>query len=567
MGEVRKIIVIGLDGATPQLIWPWIKEGKLPTLQRLITEGVHGELRSTIPPLSPTAWSSFATGKNPGKHGVYDHVRRRSGYYELEPMNALNRRGQTLWQLLSEYGYRVGVVNVPGTYPPASVNGYLVTGMYTPSKEVTYTHPASLSQELDLVTGGYALFSDSNSRDDYSKILADLHETRANRVQAISYLLDKHKTDFFMFVFDETDRAQHKFWKFVDKTHPLYQPSGIKRYKDAILELHQKIDEDLAYILETCDDKTVTIIMSDHGFGPLYKIIYLNNWLLELGYLKLKTALTTRAKHFFYRSGITPANLLNLSTKLKLRLAGKAISAAKKARSKKSKGLFRPLLLSASDVDWSATTAYAMGGNLAGVYLNVKGREPQGIVEPGREYETLRRELIKKLESMTDPDTGDCIFSDILCKEDAYSGACLEQAPDIVFLTNHDRYIAQGAQEFMFTTNKTLGIPRWPSDSGTHQRDGILIMHGHPFQSGKRLEGADIMDLAPTILSLMDVPIPTDMDGKVLETAFRPQYLKRNPVRYTTPISEEEMLSDSVNYTAEEEAAIAKRLEDLGYLG
>ncbi len=564
--KVQKVVVVGLDGATPQLVWPWAKAGKLPNLAWLIAEGVHGELRSVVPPLSPSAWSSFATGKNPGKHGVFDHVRRRLGSYELEPMNASKRQGRTLWRLLSDYGLTTGVVNVPGTYPPESVNGYMVTGMYTPSKESTYTFPSSLARELEVVTGGYALFSESKKPDDYDQVLATLHKAKCSRVKAIFHLREKYPTDFFIFVFDETDRVQHKFWKFMDATHPLYNANEVEKYENAILDIYQQLDQDLGHIIKSCDDETVIIVMSDHGFGPLYKYLYLNNWLLEQGYLRLHKDVLARLKHSLYKLGITPANALNFSARLKLGLATRAISMAKKDRMKRRKGILRRLLLSASDVDWSNTTAYAMGGNLAGVYLNAKGREPQGLVEPGSEYEWLRREIIEGLKSILDPDTGETVFSDVFPREEVYSGQSLEQAPDIVFRTINDHYVAQGAQEFMFFSNRVMDLPRWPPDSGTHYRDGILIMYGRPFQAGNYLSGAEIVDLAPTILFLMGVPIPTDMDGKVLEAAFEAQYLAQRPIHYAMP--EPEDLPDlTVDYSAEEEMAIAKRLQDLGYLG
>ncbi len=224
------------------------------------------------------------------------------------------------------------------------------------------------------------------------------------------------------------------------------------------------------------------------------------------------------------------------------------------------------LILQTSDIDWSATTAYAMGGNLAGIYLNVKGREPQGVVKPGQEYKKLRYEIMEKLKSMRDSNTHDTIFSDIFCREEIYSGESLEQSPDIVFATTNDRYVAQGAQEFMFSANKTMDIPHWPPDSGTHQRDGILIMSGQPFQAGSYLNQAEIIDLTPTILYLMGVPIPADIDGQVLKSAFQPQYLAQHPIQYG--MTETEAPPDSaIDFTAEEETALVQRLTDLGYLG
>ena len=554
---VNKVLVIGLDSAPLELIDPWVKEGKLPVLGRLMAQGAAGVLRSTIPPLSPAAWSSFATGTNPGKHGVFDHAFRKSDSYEIVPTNAQRRAGKTLWKIIGDYGGKVGVINLPETYPPEAVNGFLITGMSTPSDDAGFCFPATLAKELDQAIGGYKVFG-PRSKEDLEKALGGMRETAIMRLKAAAYLMKKYDPQFMALVLQETDTVQHRFWKFMDPDHPHFDAEGARRFGTAILEVYQCIDEHLHWLLEQVDEDTVVIVMSDHGAGAIYKWLYLNNWLLHEKFIQFKRSLLVRFKQAVYRLGYTPGNILELAMRLRLGIADQTIKRVKKSSATRN-FLYR-LFLSFEDVDWSRTKAYTLGGNMTGIYINLRGREPNGVVQPGAQYESLREEIIKRLARLYDEETGVQVVTRIYKREELYSGPYLERAPDIIFETHDERYVGYGGQEF--TANVVMAPSRL--FNGCHRKDGMVVLKGGPILPGTRMEPHDIVDLAPTILYLLGYPVPDNMDGNVMVDALVSGYLEDHPVEFME--SDWEAALDDTGFSSEEETIIAERLKGLGYL-
>ncbi len=215
----ERVLVIGLDSAPLAYVERWMAEGRLPNLSRFLQRGARGILRTVNPPLSPAAWSSFATGLLPAKHGVYDHIYRRPGSYDIAPANSHRRAGTPLWQLISEHGGSVGVINVPETYPPIPVNGFLISGMDTPSDDAPWAFPADLRAELQHATGGYEVFG-PRSKENLDRSIAGMYQTIPMRARAGAYLWREHQPDFMILVFMETDVIQHKCWKYMDPAHP-----------------------------------------------------------------------------------------------------------------------------------------------------------------------------------------------------------------------------------------------------------------------------------------------------------------------------------------------------------
>jgi predicted AlkP superfamily phosphohydrolase/phosphomutase len=354
---VNKVLVIGLDSAPLELIDPWVEQGKLPVLGQLIGQGASGVLRSTLPPLSPAAWSSFATGMNPGKHGVYDHAYRRPDSYEVVPTNGRRRAGKTLWQLIGEQGGRVGVINVPETYPPEPVNGFFITGMSTPSDESEFCFPQSLANELQQAIGGYQVYG-PRSKEDLDRALAGMQTTSLMRIRATEYLMKKYDPKFMILVLQETDNVQHRFWKYMDPSHPQYSASGAKRYGDAIFSVYKTIDENLPVLLNQMDENDLIIVMSDHGAGPIYKWLHLNNWLVRQGFIHFKKTPLVRLKRMLYQIGYTPQNIMDLVMHLRLGITDRTVTRVRKSRSSQ-KSLYN-LFLSFDDVDWNRTSAYTL---------------------------------------------------------------------------------------------------------------------------------------------------------------------------------------------------------------
>ena len=589
-----KTICIGLDGATFDLIQPFIAQGRLPTFRKLMDSGAWSELRSTVPPVTASAWSSFMTGKNPAAHGLFDFMQRRENSYDLAPVSALDRDGKAVWDLMGDAGKKVIVMNVPVTWPPQPINGLLVTGMLTPRNAEDYTYPKELADELRLEIGDYIVYSDEV----YSKgrgeiFLNALKYSADQRVKAAEYLLQKYPWDFFMLVFPETDTVSHGLWSAFDPTHHEHDPAQAAKFRDGILGIYQHIDDLLARLLDsvtasifaplsvnsakqspTRDLETpalhqtqcgasvassqkpllamtdVTILlMSDHGHGPVRNFLYVNNYLAQRGYLKFKPNIASQFKHVAFQLGLTPRFVYSIVLTFGL---GKLRRTLDKRRG--GRGLLKRFFLSFSDVDWSRTRAYSIG-YIGEVHINLKGREPQGIVEPGEQYERVRDDVINSLRELELPD-GTPLVEHIWKKEEIYHGAHLANAPDILFLPRNLETIAFG--DFEFGSNKV--IEKSFGVSSSHRMNGLFIASGAGIKNAGEFRGAQLIDLAPTILHLMGLPVPTDMDGRVLTEALA----DARTVEHGG--TSEASATTTEGYSEEEEKEVIERLADLGYI-
>lgn len=553
-----RVLILGLDSAPLAWVQKWIAEGRLPNLQRLMERGVSGVLRTVNPPLSPAAWSSLATGMLPAKHGIYDHIYRRAGTYELAPTNAKMRGGKPVWQILSEHGNTVGVINVPETYPPLPVNGFLLSGMDTPSDDADFAYPPELKAELQKAVGGYQVFG-MRSKENLDRSIGGMRQTIPMRVRAARYLWDRRQPDFMILVFMETDVIQHKCWKYMDPAHPEYHP--YTKYRDAIPDLYAHIDRELGPWLATLDADTTVILMSDHGAGPLDKFLHLNNWLVREGFLRFKASALARLKHLAFRLGFTPENMFNLAAQLHLGLVDGATNKIKNTMAQTERvTLAQRLFLSWEDVDWTRTTAYSLGGNYTGVYANLKGREPQGCVEPGGDYEGLRERLAARLREWRDPATGRAIVENVYRREEMHVGPYVDRAPDVIFSTPDERYVGFGGHEFasnVLMATSTLF-------NAHHRMDGMIALAGRGIRAGT-LETRRIVDVAPTVLHLLGHPVPANMDGQVLTTAFTADFLAAHPVRVSAAVGAEAS-EENEGYSGQDEEQVLQRLSDLGYV-
>ncbi|HEX6384065.1 MAG TPA: DUF2304 family protein [Anaerolineae bacterium] len=554
-----KVLVVGLDGATFDLIKPWAAEGLLPTLSRLLREGAHGTLRSTIPPMTAPAWTSFATGTNPGKHRLYDWIAREPDSYRFAPVTALDARAPTIYTLLSQSGRRVCALNVPMTYPPVAINGVMVSGLPAPSTQNTITYPAGLYQELVTATGDYILYPDPGQAYSDSGIdafLKRLYRCTDGRIRVFDYLRQREAWDFAMVVFNGTDTVCHALWKHMDRAHPLHDPRRYDKYGSAICDYYQYVDTYLGRLVDTLDNDTTLIIMSDHGFGPFHKFIHVNNWLIQEGFMHLDTGLRSRAKQRLFHRGFTPMNVYNSLMQVGLGVLKREVVRGQ------GQGLLKALFLSFEDVDWRRTAAYSLG-NVGQLYVNLAGREPLGCVPPGSAYDRVREQIIERLYHLRDPESGEQVVESVYRREEIYSGARLEHAPDIVFLPRRLEYFGFG--EYEFGSHQIIEAMK-RGISGTHRMNGVFLAHGAAIRPEVVVDSAQIVDLAPTILRLMGVPVPTHMDGRVLEEIFSTAL---PPAPATDKPSDWQYVANGVDadLTDAERQSLAKRLRDLGYVG
>lgn len=554
----KRVVVVGLDGATWDLLRPWAEQGALPTVQRLMGEGSWGVLESVMPPITGPSWTSFMTGKNPGQHGIYDFTRRLPGSYQTGPCNASHRHGESLWSTLGRAGKRVCALNVPATYPVEPVNGCLVSGMGTPASTTEYCYPASLRQTLLAAVPDYevqpaGIFEPRGRELEMQRAVRAMTEMRT---RAALHLLRREAWDLFMVVFMGADMVQHYFWHYMDPAHERHDPGAARELQTAIRDCYRQLDESLARILEAVDDETLLVVMSDHGFGPQERHLHTNVWLWQEGYLRFKRNPVTRLKEWAFRAGFTPANVYEA-------LYGLRTSARVEQSIQRNRHAIRDwvdrVFLSFHDVDWARTRAYSVG-NLGPIYVNLRGREPQGIVAPGAEYWALQDELIAALRAARDPETGQPLIGQVYRRQDLYRGSQLDDAPDLFFRARDERQMGYGL--FKFPTNRWIS----PSDrSGHHRLEGVLLMRGPGVRAGQRLSPARIVDVAPTILSVLGVPLPNDLDGEVLRGAFAREPGAAAEPAYQAPQAKAE--GTEVALSRQEEEEIMARLRGLGYVG
>jgi len=624
----KKVIILGFDGIDPDLLSGWMDEGKLPSLKRLRESGTFSELGTTNPAESPVAWSSFATGTNPGKTSIFDFLKRDPQTYMPDlattsfsegkfllrlfpvekPSVTCNRKGTSFWQIASRNGLKCVVLQAPVTFPPEKVaGGKLLSGLGVPDirgTQGTFSYYASdvrkegdtemggkitqvkiedkrietaiygprnrlsrrredilvpleieiisdkqaiinvqdreekltvgqwsdwfvikfkmnpligvygmgrfylisikpefrlylcpinfypkkppfpisypksfcrkLAEEIGLYkTLGWAIdtWALSEKRIDEKTFLEDLFYTMNQREEIMMNMLEKKNFDLFIFIFQASDRAQHMFWRLIDETHPAYDREKAEKYGDAILKVYQKMDEIVGEVMPFVEENTTLFVISDHGFHPFRKAVNLNTWLVKNGYM---TLLSQEGKEY-------------------------------KLEDLFGKGEFWP------NVDWQRTKAYALG--LGCIYINLKGREAYGIVKLGDEYNGLGEEIVAKLKNLRDPVTGKRVIVDVYKREDIYQGEYLEEAPDLVVGFNEGYRVSWqtalgGIPPKVIVENKS----NW---SGDHCSFDPSITQGI-FISNKKFAGESpsIIDIAPTVLELFNLPIPEEMDGE-----------------------------------------------------
>jgi predicted AlkP superfamily phosphohydrolase/phosphomutase len=456
---------------------------------------------------------------------------------------------------LSQAGYKVGVLNLPMSYPVEQINGFMVSGWMTPYRATDYIHPPELASELEHEIGEYRIYPtetfSENRRESFLKATYDLLEMRT---RTASYLARTKPWDVFMTVFFDTDRVLHQLWHYLDPDHPWR--SDQQDLEQVVRDYFHQVDESIGRLLACADDDTLVIILSDHGMGQANNFIVLNNWLLETGLLRLKRDPWTRFKEFMFHRGFTLRNVHQIADRLHLARQAEYVA-----------GYFVDHLLkigflSFLDVDWSQSKAYSFGRHLGSIYVNVKGREPHGIVEPGAEYEAVRDEIERLAYQFRDPRTGRPLIGEVMRREEVYSGPFVERAPDLILRPREPSDIFFGLADFGHRETVST-VYRY---SGMHRDDGMLIMKGPGVRQDAVLEGAAIYDIAPTVLHSLGLPVPADMDGHVLSQAFEDAYLKAFPVVMVDP-STAKGAETFGGYTEEGEKEIMERLEGLGYLG
>ncbi|RLF23912.1 MAG: hypothetical protein DRN01_07225 [Thermoplasmata archaeon] len=501
MKHNKRVIILGLDGATFNVIFPLIKRGNLPNFKELIETGAYGSLRSTIPPLSSSAWASFMTGMNPGNHGVYDFILKKPNSYDTMFLNGSLVRASPFWEIIGREGKKVVIQNVMGTYPPKPVNGYLITGFLSPPGK-PYTYPLDFRFELEEKFGEYPRAPGTSVQPGREKEYVEkIYENMEKRKKITDYLMSNKEWDLFVVVFEETDVLQHAFWKyFTGET----EDKKLDFLKDVIPNIYKKFDNYLGGLLQKVDEDTALIVLSDHGFGNLKKVVFINNILLEMNMLKLQRNPRTQLKKFCLRHHLNVETLLKIGEKIGFKIKGAAIEA------KREQAIANKLFLSKDDIDWKRTKAFSIGVG-GHIFINLKEKEPEGMVSKD-EYEEIIDHIVTKLQELRDPETNEKIIEKVYRKEEIYKGKLLDYMPDLSILPK-EGYFTLYKEHFI-----SPSFLMKSSVSGSHTLYGVFMMKGCGVEGGTKVSNIAIWDVPAIVLKIFSIDgryIDGKIDGKM----------------------------------------------------
>ena len=506
---MSKVIIFGIDGGSLKLIEQWKDE--LPNFKKIMENGVFGELESTIPPLTCPAWPCMFTGKNPGEIGMYDFSGLQFGnQYGSRIYSSSDYHSSSLWKRLNDYDKDVGLLNVAMTFPPHKISSFMVCGIGSPpASEANYTYPPELNQTLDKIVGGYEIIPPVllTIKGKEGEIAQAFDRVLTKRVTAARYLMRNFPWDLFVCVFFASDSIQHYFWHHMDASHPRHDSNN--KYKDVIKDFYKKIDNAIGKLMAELPEGTNVLIVSDHGFGPMHGYFMVNKWLENTGFLKFKGSVhqgiinsVLRQVRDFMMSHLSP-RLVRLTARLTPEWLAMRLSVRQEDRDKMAQTY--------ESIDWYQTKAYGLGV-MSQIFINLRGREPNGTVEPGEEYEKVRDDIIAGLKKVTDPQAGAPVGFQVFRKEEVYHGKHVDLAPDILIVP--DKYYPSS-----FKADSEWSIPAL---SGGHVRQGLFMAYGPDIKSsGQKINNLRIYDITPTVLHMFGLPVPDDMDGRVLTGIFR----------------------------------------------
>lgn len=535
MEPCQRIAVIGLDGATWDILDPLMERGMMPNLKQVIADGRRANMHSTTPPMTALAWTSFHMGLKPGSHGIYDFSLYQPGSYLTKLVNFKDLPAVTFWERLAAAGQRPILLNAPFTYPPPPINGVVVGGFLSPGEKSAFVYPSELKDELFRQIPDYRIFQNPSvggqaGIENYTKTIVKVLDARR---KAALYLLENQPWDFFLVQFQHLDIFQHALF-------PQIKEAAVGDAYPAICEVYRMLDRAIEEIRSHLTDRDLLIVFSDHGFGELYQETDLNLWLARNGFQKRKSAKV----------------LLNFAARLAIRLDVMGLRYKIHPQSKGVKKLARAFNL---ELDWNRTRAFSINGSHYGhIYLNLQGREPNGIIPPEK-YESVREELTSKIQNLRSPVDGKPMVKRVWKREELFQGRYLDNAPDILI---------QNREGYKFVTNNKVSegrlyFPPRIGHCGNHRSVGMTAMAGRNVEPGESDLDIDIQDFAPTILGAMGTAIPKELEGVFRSEFFggtTPEWVKYEDL----PVYRDQSVNEV--YTDEEQEEIKNRLEQLGYM-
>lgn len=549
MPRHAKTVIIGLDGATFSVLNPLMSAGVMPNVAHMMQNGAWGSLLSTRPPVTCPAWPSMFTGVGPGKHGVFSFSYRDLGSRRVRTAAVTDVQAPKLWDFVSEAGLRSAILNVPITFPAQPLKGVTLTGFVSPDESELVTYPKDLAPALRKELGNLMLNwlvlgyrpADPARRNQHVRKINDLMRLR---IRQFDFVLDQFPCDLCYLVHEYTDRVFHLYYHILDPTFSAHSNPDNAETLELLHTGHRLLDESIGRLLERFGPSANYMIVSDHGFGGVNKWVYLNNLLHNAGLAHFRRGrlwVEVITRHLHLPSG--------MRTRLGV----------------ESEELWHrqdPTL--ALTIDYERTRAFGGPQLEHAVYINRKESFPHGTVDP-RDYDRVRSEVIATLKSATDPSTGGAVFQGVWKREELFRGPFAEHAPDVLYDLAPGYMVSNSALPPVFLHGGFLRPLRRGWDiSGYHLPEGVFIGYGPAFNRVGGFE-ASILDITPTALYLMDIPIPSYMDGKIIEIAMTPGHLNGH-VPQQRPIEMPLRTTDPVPYSETEQREVTRRLEELGYL-
>lgn len=494
MTNPRRIILLGLDGATWDQLRPAVARGELPNLGRILERGAHGVLESTVPPTTPPAWSSSQTGVGPGRHGIFDFRATPHADPERRLVSLQQMKGLKLWQVLHRQHRTCGYLNVPVLYPPDPVDGYMISGMMTPGPDVEFTHPTELKAEIFRLFPDYVLDVDIPKYDaefweDAKIFLDDVEHATRRRIELFLHLLATRPCDFQMLVLEATDRVGHLFWKYLDPRDPLFHAPLAPRVRARYAEILRLIDDFLGELLARTERGYDLLLMSDHGFGGNDAYFNANWWLEREGLLAIRRDVAWKKRAFYraWKAGESRAVRA---------LVPKPIQRRLRHRIRRGRSSFLSDL--ETSLDFERTPVFYASIPCHGLFIRRRG---PGAVGSDGEYAALRERLRRDLTELRHPDGGP-LCDRVWDREELYEGPLLWTAPDLVFCCRNYAVVPRpllGATELLMD----LGA----APNGFHRPDGIFAAVGEGIEP-RTLDRSSIVQIAPTVLARMGLPRP-----------------------------------------------------------
>lgn len=546
-----KILIIGLDAATMDLIEPWSEAGKLPVISSVMREGASARLLSTPNMHSASAWTSILTGLNPGRHGLYVFSDRDFATGRQQFFKGGDRAGDLITSHLARHEMTSGLLNVPMTYPASCApGGYTISGLDAPALGEKAFCPRELREEIFTRFPDYnfapAGIGDLMSAGRITDAISEWKKLIEIQTQAALHLMESRPVDFFMTVYTASDWGGHNLWKYTE-FHPDSKATGRGESNElggALESIYSALDEAVGQLIERAGEGAQVYIISDHGMGPHSGASYhLAAWLEEKGYM-------VRKSH-----GQSRASLMNAGRRAAKRILPAAVK--ERLKSSLSAETIKSLQTAEKDsfhesIDWEKTVAYAEPGRHV-INLNLSGRNKDGRVSP-EDYERVCAALIEELSGWTDP-SGERAVERVARRSEAYEGPFLGRASDLYVYWNTSARFGEPPPEV-----RARGF-WW---SGDHRPEGILICKGPGIRQTSQLNLPVVYDLVPTVMYLAGLPVPSDLDGRVIEEACAESFIASHPLRVESP--RDGASSERGDLSSSEEEMIEEKLRGLGYL-